>query len=289
MQNKLEYLIYIFFSKVCCFLGLQKTRRFGLLLGSFFFHFLPIRKGVVLKNLKLAFPDMPESERKALALENYRALGVTFAEILVIPVLSPDDVIKALHVENIDFIKSKYEQGKGLILMTAHFGNWEYAALSVGLQMDDPLVIVTKNQRNPYVNAWMNNVRKKWGNKPAPLGVSIRNVFKELLEKKVVAMAADQRGPQEGIRVQLFGQSSAVFPGPAALAIKTGAPLLVGFPIRLPDMNYSFTLQEISKEGLPDNIDEAIQELSQRHTTLLEEYVRKYPGQWFWMHNRWKY
>lgn len=289
IQNILEYSLFISFSKICCLLGLNGARKLGILLGKIFYTFIPIRKKVVLNNLRIAFPDLDDYTIKKLARENYEALGITFAEILALPALTQQDLLNAFQVENIGFINEKYAEGKGLILMTAHFGNWEFAALSVGMQMPDHLVVVTKNQRNPYVNTWMNTVRAKWGNTCAPLGASIKNVFKELLEKRVVALAADQRGPKEGIRVSLFGRSSAVFPGPAALAIKTGAPLLVGFPIRQSDMNYTFRLEEIPKEGLSNNTEEAVAQLSQRHTDLLESYVRKYPGQWFWMHNRWKY
>jgi KDO2-lipid IV(A) lauroyltransferase len=130
-------------------------------------------------------------------------------------------------------------------------------------------------------------MRVKWGNKIVPLGISIRQVYKELKEKRIVAMVADQRGPSDGIRINFMGRKASVFAGPALLALKTSAPIMFGVTIRQPDFSYKLVIEVISTSDLPE--EEKIAELSQRHASVLEKYIRQFPEQWFWMHKRWKY
>ena len=132
-------------------------------------------------------------------------------------------------------------------------------------------------------------MRMKWNNKIISLGISIRNIYKELKNKNLVAMVADQRGPSEGLRVKFFGIDTAMYSGPAILAIKTGAPLIYGLTIRQPDFSYKVVLEEISLNNLPDDEEEKVREISQRLASFLEKYIKLYPEQWLWMHKIWKY
>jgi KDO2-lipid IV(A) lauroyltransferase len=155
--------------------------------------------------------------------------------------------------------------------------------------MQIPFSVVVKDQRNVLVNRWMNKYRTKWGNKIVPLGISIRQIYKTLKEKKIVAMVADQRGARDGIRVNFFGRKASVYAGPAMLALKTQTPILYGIAIRQPDYSYTSEFVEIQTKDLTGSDDEKIIELSQRLTDYLEDIIRRNPEQWLWMHKRWKY
>ena len=288
MQNKIEYLLFISFSKLFCFLGLHVSRKVAGLLGGFFYYCVPIRKKVVFKNISLAFPELSESEQKQLVRDIYKSAAITFIEILALPSLTKEELLSSMTYDS-RIAKECYARGQGLIMMTAHFGNWEYGAIASGLNLGVSIAVVTKNQRNPYVNEYINKYRTKWGNRVVPLGLSIKEIFTELRAKNVVGLVADQRGPSDGPRINFFGRPSAAYTGPAALAIKTGAPLIFCIAVRQPDYHYEFQSEEISKENLPEDREEAILELSQRASDKLEDAIRKNPSQWFWMHNRWKY
>ena len=159
----------------------------------------------------------------------------------------------------------------------------------MGVQLNISLSLVVKPLRNPYVSNWMNRTRAKWNNKIVPLGISIRQVYQTLKEKKIVAMVADQRGPEDGIKVNFFGREVSTHAGPAVLGLKTGAPILYCIPIRQKNNTYKTEFTEISKENLPGLYDDKIKELSQRHMSYLEGFIRKHPEQWLWMHKRWKH
>jgi Kdo2-lipid IVA lauroyltransferase/acyltransferase len=289
MQNKLEYIAFSFVAFLVRILGLNLSRKLSIIMALLFYYLIPIRKKTVIGNITLAFPEYSKRKVKKISFKCYRSFAITLVEILYMPNMTKEEIINSVTCTNPDSILKEYKKNNGVILLSAHFGNWEYNAASVAVQINLPLLIVTKPQRNPYVTDWLEKARTKWENEVVSLGLSIRQIYKELKEKNIVAMVADQRGPADGIRVNFFGRKVSVYPGPALLSLRTGAPILYGIAIRQPDYSYKMTLVEINKENLPDNEEEKIIEISQRHTSYLEGVMKQYPEQWFWMHKRWKY
>jgi len=289
MKNRIEYIIFIFFSRCFKFFGLTLSRKFASILAFTFFYLIPIRKKVVLKNLHIAFPENDIITNKKLAYKIYLSFAITLVEILYLPYMSKNDIAFAVECSNPELIIEKYKEGKGVILLSSHFGNWEFIAISVAIQLQLPFSVIVKPLRNPLVFEWMNKSRTRFGNEVVQLGISIRKTYQTLKEKKIVAMVADQRGPAEGVKVNFFKRKVAVYTGPAVLAIKTGAPLICGIPIRDKNYKYKTTLVEISVDNLPENYDEKVIELSQRYISYLEKVIRENPEQWLWMHNRWKH
>jgi len=289
MTDKIEYIIFIAFSWLFKLIGIKLSRKFSFLIAVTFFYLIPIRKKTTIDNLTKAFPDYSQKKIKKIAFGSYKSFAISLSEILYIPFMSKEQIINSIKCSNINLAKEKFAENKGMILLTAHFGNWEFMALSLGLQVGQPLSVVVKPQRNAFVTDWLNNMRSKWGNKVVPLGISIRQIYKELKDKNVVAMVSDQRGPSDGMRVNLLGRKASVYSGPAVLALKTKAPILYAISVRQPDYSYTCEFAEIKADDLPENEDDRILELNQRMTDLLESYIRKYPEQWLWMHKRWKY
>ncbi len=289
MKNKVEYFFFLLFSYFFALVGETITRGAAAVFTPLVFYFIPIRKKVTIENLTFAYPDYPPEKIKRMAYECYKSFIITLFEILGMKYLAENDIRKKVYVENPELISENYCLGKGVILLSAHMGNWEYIAASVSLQVEIPFHVVVKSQRNPYVNHWMNTVRTKWSNKIIPLGISIRTVYQQLKQKNIVAMVADQRGPAEGIKMKFFGRNTSVYTGPAILALRTGAPLIFGIAVRQEDHTYKLVLHQISKENLPETEEEKIIEITRRQIAYLEEAIRKNPEQWLWMHKRWKH
>lgn len=264
-------------------------RRLSFFLAPLFFYIIPIRKKTVLENLSLAFPSLSQQEINKIAYNCYKSFSITLIEILLIPWLSREQMKNMIKCSNTRLISERYKENKGIILLSAHFANWEYIALSVSLQIDIPFHVVVKPQRNPYVTRWLERARTKWINKIIPSGVSIRQVYKELLEKNIVAMVADQRGPREGVQLDFMGRPAYFFSGPAMLSVKTGAPLMYGIPVRQKDYSYKTEIYEVNQDNLPESEEEKIVELTRRHKEYMEKCISEHPEQWFWMHKRWKY
>lgn len=289
MKNYFEYFLFIVLAVLVRILGLSLSRRFSIIVAVILFYIIPIRKNVTLKNLRRAFPEYTDQKIYKIAFENYKSFAITFVEILYIPFMTRKQIENAVYSENVELVKKFYERGNGLIVLSGHFGNWEYIALSISAQINVPFHVVVKSQRNPFVDSYLNRARTKWINEIVPLGASIRKIYAELKAKKIVAMVADQRGPSDGMRVNFFGQSTAIYPGPAQLAVKTKTPILYGLAVRQPDYSYKALISEISFEDLPDDEEKQVHEVSQKHMAFLESIIKKHPEQWFWMHNIWKY
>ncbi len=289
MSDRIEYFIFVLFSYLFKVTGLKVARKISTVLAFVFFYIIPIRKETTIENLSKAFPEYAGEKIKKIAYGSYKSFAIALIEILYIPWMTKQEVINAVKCRNLEFVKKKYEEKKGLLLISAHFGNWEYMAVSMGAQLNIPLYVVVKPQSNVYVTNWLDNMRVMWGNKIVPLGISIRQIYKELKEKNIIAMVADQRGPAEGIRVNFFARKTSVYPGPAILALKTGSPILYGIAVRQPDYSYETEFFEISMENLPEKDEDKVIELNQRMFDYLESIARKYPEQWLWQHKRWKY
>jgi KDO2-lipid IV(A) lauroyltransferase len=289
MQDRIEYFLFISLSYIVRLLGLSLSQRLSYLLAAFFYFIVPIRKKTVKENLQKAFPEYNKAKINKIAFGSYASFCITLVEILYLPSMSKSELESSVSYTDIPLIRGKYNEGKGVIFLGAHFGNWEYIALTVAVQLDIPITVIVKSQRNTLVTNWLDKMRVKWGNKIVTLGISIRQVYKELREKRIVAMVADQRGPSDGIRINFMGRKASVFAGPALLALKTGAPIIFGVTIRQPDYSYKTAIEVISMEDLPEEEELRIAELSQRHASVLEKYIRQFPEQWFWMHKRWKY
>ena len=289
MQNILEYFLFISFSYLFKILGLKLSRKISVFIAFFFYYIIPIRKETVLQNLKYAFPDYSQGKIKQISYENYKSFAVTFTEIMYLPHISRKKLIENVECVNLDLVKKRYEAENPIILLTAHFGNWEYMAASTGVQLKLHLNLVIKNQRNPYVTNWLKKNRSRFGNSVIPMGIQIRKIYQKLKEKKIVLMAADQRGDEDSIRVNLFGRSTSVFSGPAALALKTNAVLICAIPVRQKDEKYKIIFEELNVDNLPEELEDKKVEICQRYTSYLQKIIEENPEQWLWMHKRWKH
>jgi len=289
-KNKIEFAGWIFFTKVVHIIGVKRIPILAKILAKIFFYFIPIRKNTVISNLTKAFPEKSKREIKKIAYNNFVSMGITFMEIMAFQKMDEEQVISLSDINNIELAQSKVNTGKGSILLTAHLGNWELGALTMGLVLEKRINVLVKKQRNKLVADWMSEIRERFNNKEIPLGASVRELYKTLISGGVVGIVGDQRGKKEdGIIVQFFNQPTVTFQGFAALAIKNRVPIVVVLNIRKSSGKYVFDIEEIDYENLPESLPDQIVELNQRYMTILENKIREAPEQWLWMHNIWKY
>ncbi len=258
-------------------------------MACLFYYLIPIRKETVISNLKIAFPDYSQKEIKKIAFGAYKSFAITLIEILCFPSLSGEKAAGLVEFKNLELVKKRHAEKKGVIILSAHFGNWELEGAAFHYLTGISMAGVAKHQRNPYVTKWLEDARTKLGNKVIYMGVSVRQIYSELKSGGIVALVADQRADQDSIRVDFFGRSTTVYTGPAVMALKLKAPMIMIVPVRQKDYKYVVNPVEISFENLPESEEDKIVEISRRHTKILEGIIREHPEQWLWMHKRWKY
>ncbi|MBM4175742.1 MAG: lysophospholipid acyltransferase family protein [Ignavibacteria bacterium] len=288
MQNKIEFFLFNLLSFLLTRFSLGVARKFATLLAAFFYFFIPLRKSVAIKNLRLVFPEYTEKKLNQILYCSYINFFIVLIEIFYMRVIEQEELKSMVKIKKPELIRESLRKDKGLLFLSAHFGNWEILAASTALTIGIPYSIIVKPLRNNLVDKFMNTMRCKWGNKVVRMGVSVKDIYRELLNKNVVALVADQRAAEGSLKIPFFGRETSVFFGPATLSVKTGAPILLGIAVRQNDFSYEVDLKEIKIE---DNLseDQKIESITKEYIRQLELIIRKNPEQWLWFHDRWKH
>ncbi len=286
-KNKLEFLALSTVARLLQKLSPETVVKLARAVGRFVYIFIPIRKSVVLQNLQLAFPEKSERQRKQIARNTYKTFGQTFFEFVRAPVRTREELRRRVRLHNRHLLKESYETGRGTLLMTGHFGNWEIAACAI-VDLGYPLVVIARKQRNRQVDELINYYRRVSGIETVPLGMGVREFLRALRQNKFVAILADQDAHREGVFVDFFNRLSATAPGPAFFALKTGAHIIFTTCVLNKDDTYDITFEKIDTQDVPTDTQEAIKAITQKHVSKLEEKIRAWPHHWFWMHRRWK-
>ncbi len=289
MRDRLEYIGYIFIGWIVRLMPWETVNRFGTIVASIVFYAIPIRRSLTLDQLHKAFPGKTSEEIKGIALAAYRNLIITLLEVFWFSHLSADKIKKIVSMPDTSVMDARLKEGKGLIMLGGHFGNWELIAIAVGLISHHPLTIIVQRQRNKYVDEFMNKSRTLFGNKVVEMERAPREIISTLRNNGVVAILADQSGPQEGLFVDYFGRPASTHRGPAVFSVRTGAPIIMAFIIRQADGYYKVEFEEVDTHAVSGTDDEKVEQITARHVAMLEKYASRYPDHWLWMHKRWKH
>ena len=278
------YLIFLFLKRVIPLLPPGILRKTVKLKSYFFYYMLQIRKRTAGLNLKFAFPNLSGREISRIIRLSYYNILMTITEFFYMRKFTDDELRKQVKIVNIDLIKEKLRDNKGLILLSAHYGNWELTAYAVSRLCGVPFNIVVKQQSNRRLDREINLIRTSGGNKIIDMK-NIREMIRCISGNGIVAMLGDQHTHSSHVTAVFFGHDVPFFEGAGRIASATGSPVLFGVSERQEDGTYYIYLHEIkaNKSGISPNSDITLQ-----YASLLEEYIRKNPSQWLWFHRRFK-
>jgi KDO2-lipid IV(A) lauroyltransferase len=250
-------------------------------------HALRIRLPVVLENLARAFPELPEAERRRLARACYASLGRTLAEVALSRSLSDAEFAAWVSIDGLERVTGPLAEGRGVVCALAHFGNWEVLGRA-GAVRGVQLSAITRKLKGPW-NSWLLRTRSQGGLvELGEKGVSAQAVA-ILRRPGVLGVLVDQNmRPKRGIFVDFFGVPACTTPAAAVYALRAGATLVAGFPVRQKDGR--IVVQVVGPFTLAAGLhgSAATQDLTQQLTRAVEEAVRAAPEQWLWLHRRWK-
>jgi Kdo2-lipid IVA lauroyltransferase/acyltransferase len=289
LVESLEYRAFAVLAWLAQRLSFRTVGRVGRALGILAFDVLGYRKKITLDNLSHAFPEKSPAELSRIARGAYRNFATTLVEMLWTGRQTAATLISICTIENPDILRRHIASKRGLIVLSGHFGNWEFFGSAFGLCIDHPTATIAQHQRNGRIDAMIQLIRTRWKNTNIPMGVATREVFRLLREGQIVAMLGDQSGPKEAVFVNFFGRPAATHRGTAAFGLKSGAPIVMTLFHREKDGRYTIICEEIDHSDLNGYTDANVLELTRRHVAVLEKYIRLYPDQWLWMHKRWKH
>ena len=268
-------------------LPLKQALSLGRGLGDLVYR-LSHRRRVAYVNLKAAFPHSQTQERKRWTRDLFRELGMSGIEIMRFPILREEEAARFVTHHGYDIYLDHRRSGKGVILLTAHMGNWELSQIVEGLR-GRPMTVLARKQKYRRLDALLNSFRQYHGSVSVGKGkTGIRDLIQTLREGGCVGVLGDQSGGDEGVWIRFFGRLTTAPRGPMALALKLGIPVLPVFSARRSGPHHDIFIKPPLELVRTGDTEKDIEVNTQNYIRILEAYLTQYPTQWLWGHKRWK-
>ena len=261
---------------------------FGAKAGALAYYILPRYRKVALRNLELAIgAEKSKGELRGIARRVFENLGKNAFELVRFPKINETNIGCLVKLENADRLRRAFEKQRGVLIITAHIGNWELMAATLRLN-NFPGVTVGRRIYFDKYDKYLNYLRKTHDVNVIYRDESPRKILKVLKDNRIVGIVADQDVDSvDGVFVNFFGAPAYTPSGPAILAKASGAPLIPVFIIRNNGTHTLFIEDPIELADTGDKEKDLV-ENTQRWSNVVESFIRRYPEQWVWMHRRWK-
>jgi len=290
LGDLLSYWLIVSLMRVLNLLPFAVSCLIGELAGNLLFYLDRRHRFITLENLERAFRhELSPAQRIRLAKKTYRNLGRILIECICLPTRKPEIIRDYVSISGRDHLYEAQSRGKGVLFLTAHFGNWELMGLAFSLY-GFPSAVVARPLDNPYLDRLVERQRTRFGNRVIAKKGAVREIVKCLASGGRVGILMDQNvSAREGVFVDFFDTPASTTPILAALSQKTGAPVVPIFMV--PKQGKSGYVIEVGKPLTlieTGNKEKDLIANTARFTSIIEEYIRCYPHCWFWMHRRWK-
>ena len=243
---------------------------------------------VALKNLERAYgAALTEADRRRITRACWRHYGRITADAAAFHRLGPEDIGTRMRYEGLDLLRAAHAEGKGILLVLAHFGHWELTGYMQGF-LGYPLLAIAKPLSNPRVGAMLARLRSGSGNEIVPKEGGLRAAFRGLARGLSVAVMIDQDAREAGIFVPFFGRPSSTIATVGTMHVRTGAAVVAAFSYPEPGGVWRVEYLRLTFPGLTGDVDRDVLRITEETTALLEARIREHPELWLWMHRRWK-
>lgn len=261
----------------------------GTFLGRVMLMLTPHRRRVARQNISFALPEKSEEERERILRQCYENIGKSLVEFLRLPYLwqkgSLDEVIS---LEGEEHLRAALKKGRGVILLTAHYGNWEL----VGARLTAsgyPLNVIARHQRDSGTTQLVNGVREAAGMRVlAARRADSSEILRRLRQNEIVGLLADQNAGRKGLFVDFFGRPASTHAGAALFALRSRAAVVPVFGLRNEDGTHTARLLPEVELVRTGRMREDVEANTARFSRIIEEQIRARPGLWFWLHERWR-
>src|SRR5207302_906968 len=289
MRHRLEYALVWLLVHGLQVLPRPLARAAGMGLGYLIYLAHPRLRRVGLRNLEIALPELPKTQRRKIIRKVFSGLGRQLAEFCRFPKYTKENVSEVIIYDGIENFEAARARGKGVLFLTAHIGGWEISSFMHSLH-SHPMHIVARGLDNPYVDALVTRYRTLHGNTIFDKDDFARGLLAALRNGETVGILMDTNmTPPQGVFVDFFGVPACTASGLARVALRTDAAVLPGFAIWDAKLG-KYRLQMAPALALirtGDNEADIVANTAM-FNQVLETYIRKHPEQWLWVHRRWK-
>jgi len=287
---RLEYLAFRFAFALLAAMPLRLALRLGARLGTLWYLVDARNRRIALFNLGIAFPERSDRERRRIFRASCRNLGRVVVEFCHLRRLQPEQLADIVRFADRAAWERAIERAgqTGVIILTAHFGNFELLAYLHGL-LGHPVTLVHRPMHNPLFDAAITAIRGAAGTRLIKKKAAAKEALRALKQHAILVIPSDQNQTRSfGVFVDFFGLSACTTPGAVRLGMLTGAPVLPVFLVREDEgpRHRIEVLPEVTLVSTGDR-EADIRANTQRCTAVIEDMIRRYPEQWIWFHKRW--
>lgn len=270
-------------------LPLPLALRFGKGMGRLFYYLDRRHREITKQNLRVSLEKgLSDAELARIAISCFENLGLSLTEMVRAEKMAVSEIMKNITIEGMEHYKDAIRQGKGVVLLGAHFGSWELLGIIISIIFQKGYVVARKLD-NPFVERKLGRIRSSKGNLTLNKNDAFWEMIRLLKKGEIVGVLMDQNvSRREGVFVPFFGQPACTNKGLAMILLKTGTPAVPIFMVRRPDGTHRVEIKPAVSLIHTGNLKSDIRENTAQITRSIEDMVRKHPEQWFWMHRRWK-
>jgi KDO2-lipid IV(A) lauroyltransferase len=289
VRERLEYALVWPWVKFLGLLPRPLARALGISFGLAVYGVHRRLRRVGLRNLTIAFPQMPARERRRIVRNEFVSLGRQLAEVCLFPRYTRENISQVVVYEGFENFERAYARRKGVLFLTGHLGAWELSAFAHSLH-GHPLSIVMRSLDNPYVDGLLQRYRTMHGNRTVDKDDFVRGLLSAMRAGETVGILMDTNiTPPQGVFVDFFGVPACTASGLARIALRTDAAVVPGFTVWDAKLRKYILRFDPAVELIRTGDNEAdIVSNTAKFTRVIEDVIRQYPDQWLWLHRRWK-
>lgn len=288
VAHKVEYALLRLIAAVMRPFGWRASSRLGAMIGGWVYWPFGIRADRVLRALRACFPEFDEARIREVARGSYRGLGAMALETIRLSRMERQELLDAFaQPDGWPLLDAAHKQGRGVIIVTGHLGNWELCAAYMAA-MGLPIDVIAMHLANPFADAFLKRTRERLGARVVFDDEAVRTTPRALKEGRAVGFVSDQGA--KGLAstfVDFFGRPAKTPRGAAVFALRGRLPMIFVAAIREGDGRYRFHTQEVPLADSGDR-EQDVDDTVRNYTRVIEDFVRKHPEQYFWQHRRWR-
>ena len=259
--------------------------------SSVFIRFSRRYRRRIAHNLQIAFGKTADKQKLTkIAHSLAENFGLSFAETLISSTAKKKSLLDSIQIHGIEHLEKALSHGKGVLAFSAHLGNFTLIGLKMAAE-GYPFHMLVKDPRYPAVAEAFHVMQEGQGGHfiyVEPWERALRQILSCLRKNEIVCILADEKKSKTGVLVDFFGYPAPTAPGPAVLALRTGAPLVPIFIVRRDDWSHHIYIEPQLELSLNGDRSSDIPAVVSAYTKVIENFIRMYPDQWFWINNRWK-
>jgi KDO2-lipid IV(A) lauroyltransferase len=264
------------------------TQPLGRFLGALLYLFAVPQRRIVQRNLQFAFPEFTRRRVRRTARGVFRNYGTTLVEILQMGFFSREQILRRVKIHGFAQITDRVSLHQGIVVVSAHMGNWEIGMQVMPCFFGRPLFAVAKKFKSGMIENWLREIRTRFGSQVLYKKGVLAEMTRIVREGGVLTVLVDMARRKDGVDIEFFGKKATATPAAAMLALRCRCTVLPVFCLREADGTIGIQVGAPIDMLRTRDLRQDLVVNTQRITDVVEDMVRRHPEQWHWLMKRWK-